>query len=423
MNKSYSFFGATLFQSYSYRVTNVEIYFYCKLCAVFLFINILFPLRSYFHYEDKVNNIRIVQANVANFLKISSEKGAVDSIQEILNKYYKLSIAPSDIKKEEEMVTIPFVAKENLKKSALDLIIWPETAYPYKLYPKNMKNISQISEIFLDIMKKNDAQMFFGGYADREYLAANKKELLANDEDFINYFERTYNSAFLLTERNGLDDVYYKKMLIPFGETLPFWQSLNRFISKHVQNISFFARGDSSTLFKTKNNTYFISAICYELLFSNFIRDLLNESTVGGNVGSGSANIGKGNKKQKEPHFLINLTNDSWYGDTIEPYQHLFLGKWRALEFDLPIVRSTNTGISLVIYPDGSESPRIEIGESKFLDVKLITPDRKPTIYQQYGKAVLWTIWIALMLFAVIPFRKIFKALFSKKKTLFKKVV
>ncbi|MBF0360026.1 MAG: apolipoprotein N-acyltransferase [Oligoflexia bacterium] len=381
--------------------------------AIFLLINILCPLKNTFHFEDKVNNIRIVQPNVGNFLKISSERGAVDSLQEILSRYTKLSTDASNIKRAEELITVPFVAKDNSKRSVLDLIIWPETAYPFKLNVLKMKDANQVPAIFTNIMKTTGAQIFFGGYTDRD------KELLASEEDFFNYFERTYNSAFLLTEKSGLYDVYHKNMLIPFGETLPFWSSLNRFISRYVPNISFFARGERPVLFKTRNDTYFTTAICYELLFSNFISDLLNKSA------STNASANDNHKKNKlhEPHFLINLTNDSWYGDTMEPHQHLFLGKWRALEFDLPIVRSTNTGISLVIYPDGSESPRIATGETKFLDLKLITSDRKPTFYQKYGKGALFMVFALLVILSLVPFRSIIRSLFFKKKTLFKKAM
>jgi apolipoprotein N-acyltransferase len=131
-------------------------------------------------------------------------------------------------------------------------------------------------------------------------------------------------------------------------------------------HMSFFARGDQFTLFKIGNNASFISAICYEILFPQYIRKYLNSS-------------------KEQPQFIINLTNDSWYGRTSEPYQHLFLSHWRAVEFNLPVVRMTNTGYSSVLYPDGSESKRTQLYTQEIVDLDLKTFERVPTIYQRWG--------------------------------------
>ena len=92
----------------------------------------------------------------------------------------------------------------------------------------------------------------------------------------------------------------------------------------------------------------------------------------------------------------MNHTNDSWYGNTAEPYQHLFLSKWRAVEFQLPIVRSTNTGVTSVIFPDGSESKRLGIGEKNILDVCVPLGSGQATFYQ------IWGVWPLLILAAIL---------------------
>jgi apolipoprotein N-acyltransferase len=96
-------------------------------------------------------------------------------------------------------------------------------------------------------------------------------------------------------------------------------------------------------------------------------------------------------------HLIVNHTNDSWYGDTAEPHQHLFLSKWRALEFRLPIVRSTNTGISSVIYPDGSESRRLGVGEKGSLDVAVPLGSGEATPYQRFGIYPLVALFVLLL--------------------------
>jgi apolipoprotein N-acyltransferase len=96
---------------------------------------------------------------------------------------------------------------------------------------------------------------------------------------------------------------------------------------------------------------------------------------------------------------MINITNDSWYGNTMEPYQHLFLSKWRALEFNIPIIRSTNTGITSIIYPNGLESVRSELFREQNLDITLELKDRQSTIYQRFGLSFLYVIMFLLVIF------------------------
>jgi apolipoprotein N-acyltransferase len=179
----------------------------------------------------------------------------------------------------------------------------------------------------------------------------------------MDQFESIFNASLLISE-GKVKSIYHKNILIPFGETLPFGP-LNHKVVSIIPAISLFARGEGIPVMETHAGFRFVTPICYELLESNYMRGLLNQW--GGN------------------HFIVNHTNDSWYGDTAEPYQHLFLSKWRALEFQLPIIRSTNTGVSSVIYPDGSESRRLGINETGRLDVNIPLSNPKSTVYQEYG--------------------------------------
>ena len=115
-----------------------------------------------------------------------------------------------------------------------------------------------------------------------------------------------------------------------------------------------------------ENGLRFIGIICYEILFSDYLRNYLN-------------------RQDKPPHFLVNLSNDSWYGDSSEPWQHRFLARWRALEFNLPIIRITNTGISGILHPDGTLSPQIEFSKMGILDVDVPIRDRTPTLFERFG--------------------------------------
>jgi apolipoprotein N-acyltransferase len=166
-----------------------------------------------------------------------------------------------------------------------------------------------LSEKFLNIMNQSGSEMLIGGY---------DQDMTKSSVDFI---ESVFNSSLLLSE-GKVKSIYHKNILIPFGETLPFGP-LNKAVVSVVPAISLFAKGSGIPVMETKTGYRFVTPICYEILDSNYMRDLLNQW---------------GNN-----HFIVNHTNDSWYGNTAEPWQHLFLSKWRALEFQLPIIRSTNT--------------------------------------------------------------------------------
>jgi apolipoprotein N-acyltransferase len=293
-------------------------------------------------------HVRLVQPNIGNFLKIDSEQGGENSLRSVFDSYFDLSTQAS--------------------QAPLDLIIWPETSFPSLLSSEIMKknNDFQIPGTISQIIEKTQAELFIGGY--------DLKPSIGVDD-----FQSQYNSAFLFGTDKKLKEVYRKIRLIPFGEGLPFGP-MNKILSKYITNVSYFAEGKNFSIFKTKKGTPFISVICYEILFSDFVREFLNH-------------------QNQTPQFLINLTNDSWYGNTAEPLQHLFLAKWRAVEFNIPVIRSTNTGITTILMPDGSETSRLNYQERKILDVELNIFNRESTIYQRFG---LWMVSLLALIFYLL---------------------
>jgi apolipoprotein N-acyltransferase len=104
---------------------------------------------------------------------------------------------------------------------------------------------------------------------------------------------------------------------------------------------------------------------------------------------------------------MINLTNDSWYGNTLEPEQHLFLARWRAIEFKLPILRATNTGVSVFLDAHGQEVERINYGISDNLDLKIniaryLSKDKGITYFQKWGFFSVFAIWCLCFIFQVL---------------------
>jgi len=315
--------------------------------SIFFLANFFMPIDWDQSTQKNKTQIRFVQPNIGNFLKVKAEYGKSYALNEVFDIYRKLNARPSE--------------KE------LDLIIWPETAFPLLLKSKSMlKNEMHVPRIIRSIIKQHKAELITGGYD----IAEKKNE---------HYFETQYNTAFHFGIDGKLKNSYHKMKLIPFGESLPFGP-LNPYLAKVIKNISFFAQGQGYPLFTSKSGSTFSAAICYEILFSQFMRDKLNSL-------------------KTPPEFILNLTNDSWYGDTAEPHQHLYLAKWRSLEFNTPIVRSTNTGITSIIYPDGSESKRLGVYEKDVLDVELNTTKRvAPTIFQKYGLLPMFSFWLLLII-------------------------
>lgn len=313
---------------------------------LFLALNFISPLHFNHDNEHKIN-IRMVQPNIGNFIKISSENGDVNAINEVFDRYYQLSTN---------------------KLPNTDLIIWPETAYPRLLSSAVLKtNDFYVPNLFKKVINSTNSYFLTGGYDKSQ----NKNN---------NYFETEYNAAFLFNKSGRFESVYHKQILIPFGENLPFGP-LNSYLAPLIQNISFFAKGSNYTLFNLNDKANFFVAICYEVLFFDYIKNFLNSV-------------------ERHPHFIVNLTNDSWYGDTAEPLQHKFLAHWRAIEFQLPLVRSTNTGISSILYPDGSESKRLGVGQEAYLDTSLAIQNPIITLFQKYG--ILLTIAISISIWFLL---------------------
>ncbi len=280
--------------------------------------------------EEERLNVRYVQANIGNDLKLKSEGGIQLAKEQVISIFKDFSTKESDV-----------------LDGPLDLILWPETAYPRYLFTKKIQDVPYDLKA---IARKTGAELFLGTYdlAHTRYTS----------------FEQAYNTILHVNDEE-IKDIYHKRVLIPFGEGLPFGP-LNPYLAGILKNISFFAEGQNFTFFTFKEKFKGIALICYEVLFPEYVRDYLNSS-------------------EDSPSLILNLTNDSWYGPYSEQEQHLFLAKWRSVEFNLPMLRSTNTGISSYILNNGLEVKRLGNFIQGNLDIEVSLGNRKATIYQKLG--------------------------------------
>ena len=186
-----------------------------------------------------------------------------------------------------------------------DVIVWPETAVPDYLSHVEKHFLTPLSRA----AKANKTDIILG--------------ILVTHQQEKQYF----NAAITLGQQEAH---YYKNHLLPFGEYLPL-QPLSGFVlqSLGIQLSDFNSGGDQQTLLKAAGYP-FSTSICYEDAFGSEIIHTLPEAA-----------------------YLVNITNDGWFGDSTEPYQHMQIAQMRALETGRYMLRATNTGITAIVSPKG----------------------------------------------------------------------
>jgi apolipoprotein N-acyltransferase len=196
---------------------------------------------------------------------------------------------------------------------------------------------------------------------------------------------RVYNSLFALTGSGEIMARYDKWRLVPFGEFLPLESLLAPLgLRKLVPVPHGFAAGPAPLTLAIDGTPPFSPLICYEAIFP---RDMID--------------------RKARPEWLLNVTNDGWFGNSAGPYQHLEQARFRAIEEGLALVRAANTGISAVIDPYGRILHRLELGVAGRIDSPLPRP-LPPTLYARWGDLPFFAM-LAAALLAVWrrqPFRK-----------------
>ena len=229
-----------------------------------------------------------------------------------------------------------------------DIIIWPETSL-YLTYNSAFEE--------LDKMRKaaEESILIFGA-------------LKIDSRNFLN------NS--LIIENKNQETVFYDKAkLVPFGEYLPFINLKSYFKISERSNLFGwgFKRGKGSEMLNLSNGLNFVPLICYEAIFSNFLKPSINNAD-----------------------FILQITNDAWFGKSIGPQQHLAQLRIRAIEYGLPVIRVANTGITAIIDANGKLVEKLSVNKSGYLDS--FVPSRKQnTIYGLYGNLI----FLSLLLLAV----------------------
>ena len=171
-----------------------------------------------------------------------------------------------------------------------------------------------------------------------------------------------YNSLFVLNKDSSIADVYDKYHLVPFGEYIPFRGLAARLGLKGLadQMGQGNTPGSGPKILEAEGLPPFLPLICYEAIFPQGITG-------------------------PRPAWLVQITNDAWFGIRSGPYQHLAQARVRAIEQGLPLARAANTGISAMVDPLGRITASLPLGVDGYIDAPLAKP-LPPTLLARWGQ-------------------------------------
>jgi apolipoprotein N-acyltransferase len=251
-----------------------------------------------------------------------------------------------------------------------DIVIWPEGAIPQQanaiLDPRN-----GIEPAIVSAMRPGQILLFGAGREDEQAV------------------KPTYYNSLYAVRRDGdrltVLGVYDKYRLVPFGEYMPASKLMGAIGFKklvHMQEDGY-TPGPRPQQLPIPGVGLIQPLICYESLFPGFVR-------------------GGAEKSGARPAWIVNVSNDAWFGQTSGPWQHLNLASYRAIEEGAPIIRATPTGVSAVIDAEGRPLETLALGKLGVIDAPLPAARLRPTAFARYGETAFW-IMMGLSAVALVP--------------------
>jgi apolipoprotein N-acyltransferase len=264
--------------------------------------------------------LRLIQPNVAQDTSFSPENR-----DPILRRYFDLS----------ERATAP----DRSGVRDVTHLVWPESAFPFIL--------SRDRQALADI----------GGF-----LSGGATLITGAARLEVDGSKPLYYNSIEIVGRDGLSaERYDKQHLVPFGEYVPFESILEKArITQFVDVPGGFEPGAGSRVLRIPGLPDAMPLVCYEAIFPIEIGDLFSGA--------------------ERPRWLLNLTDDAWFGETPGPYQHFAQARLRAIELGAPLVRDANSGISAVLDGFGREIVAAPLGAEGVLDAEL--PEALPPTWQ-----------------------------------------
>lgn len=241
-------------------------------------------------------------------------------------------------------------------------VIWPETATPFVL-----RSDTSVSYLLGSILPKG-ANLITG---------ALRSEGEGEDRQY-------YNSVVMINDDGHIAGNYDKHALVPFGEFMPLRYLIPKSIKLPVGDKDL-SVGDGAKTLRWNGLPPVSVLVCYEGIFPEYAVD-----------------------SKKRPDWLLNVTNDAWFGMSTGPYQHFSMARMRSVEQGLPLVRVGNTGITAYMDEFGRIKQQMGLETKGIIDVSLYRSSLENTVYTQYGYA-LGLVTVCFILLFLIYCKKLMK--------------
>ena len=334
----------------------------------------LFTVPALFILRDSKKEILVcflyILVSVSFLIFGNLKNNKFDSLESVKNSYTIRTIS-SNIsldrfysKQDELKIINELIVLSSPEKKEPTIFLWPEGIIPDS-YLKDMS-------IYKDLFLRN-----FGA-DDLIIMGINSIENKNNENLY-------FNSMAIFDSKLELIQNYRKVDLVPFGEFTPFENLLGLIGFKTITNeYQSFSRGKNRkplNIKKDKIELSLLPLICYEIIYSGKLF------------------------KNKNFDYIINISEDGWFGNSIGPKQHFSHSIFRSIESGKYIIRSANNGISAIINPMGVVEQRIEFGSTGYVDFSE-SKSIKPTLFFLYGN-IIFLILILLYIFLIFSFNRL----------------
>ena len=342
---SFNLFCISLFASTSFlilRDSKKEII----VCILFFIITLFF----YFFGSQRLEKFNNIEVNNLDYkLRAISANVSID-------RFYKDTEPVSVIT---DLIEIS--SPQNNEKT---IFIWPEGILP---------NISQ------DQLKEYKF-LFENEFNENHLLVIGINEIKKEGQ-----ITKYYNSFTIYDHNLEILNSYNKVNLVPFGEFLPFEKLLSlgglKTITNNYQSYSKGEKRDVIEVNKINFSVRLLPLICYEIIYTG---NIFND---------------------RDFDFIVNISEDGWFGQSIGPHQHFTHSIYRAIESGKYVLRSSNNGITAIVNPLGVVEEQVDLNQSGFVDL-FETKKIEPTIFSKYGNKI-FAIVILLYIFLIFSFNRI----------------
>ncbi len=300
---------------------------------IYYFVSIIFlTLLTYYYANHKFSQNFVKKSNY-EIVSIQSDKN-ISEIYSNPKEYIKHLIKLSD----------------PINRKTHTIFVWPEGVY-------------SISE---------------GNFIRNEFSKSFKKNQFIILGSTTSIDNRIYNTLQVFNFKGEMISIYKKNKLVPFGEFIPFENTLKKFdLKKITQGYSSFSASDERQIVNI-NNINVLPLICYEIIFS------------------GEINLSK-----KDYDLIINISEDGWFNKSIGTYQHYIHSQFRAVEEGKQVVRSANQGIGAIIDPNGKVLSKSDgFNENVLISSIFLSPKR--TLFGKFGNSIFYLLVLIFLISEMI---------------------